>query len=339
MSLTIVITSYLEPEHVERIRQTAPEARVLYDPALLPPPRYVSDHNGPADFRRSPEDEERYRAWLAEADILFDLDRRLGTRLPELAPRVRWIQSTSSGIGKLIEQMELDRTDIVITNAAGVHAVPLAEHSLLAMLYFCKQVPEQQRKQRAHRWERYCGRELRGRTLTVIGLGAVGTEIARLARAAGLRVLGVKRSPVRDPALLPVDAVLLQPDLHEALRESDFVVLICPHTAETEGMMGAEEFARMPQGAVLINIGRGALVQEDALIDALVSGRLGGAALDVAATEPLPDDSPLWDLPNVLITSHSASTVDRENERLTALFCENLERFRAGEPLRNRLQG
>jgi len=335
VSLTIVIASYLEAEHVERIRATVPDARVLYDPALVAPPRYVADHTGQPGFRRSAEGDARFRAWLAEADVLYDVDRALAHELPRIAPALRWIQFTSSGIGTLVRDAGLDRADITLTNAAGIHAVPLAEHALLAMLYFTKDVPRRLDEQRAHRWERYCGRELRGQTVGIVGLGAVGVEVARLARAAGLRTVGVKRSPVEDPEALHVERVYGPAALHEMLPRCDHLVLIAPHTPQTERMIGARELALLPRGAVLINIARGALVDEDALLASLRDGHLGGAALDVAATEPLPSDHPLWDAPRTLITAHSASTVDIENARLTELFCENLLRWRDGQPLRN----
>jgi glyoxylate/hydroxypyruvate reductase len=323
---------------VRRIESVAPGARVLYDSDLLPPPRFPADHTGQPGFRRTDEQEARFRAWLAEADVLYDFDRTLAPDLPRLAPRLRWIQATSSGIGPFVRAAGLDATDILITNAAGIHAVPLAEHTLLSLLYFVKDVPARLRDQRAHVWERYCGRELRGMTVGVVGLGAVGREVARTLRAVGLRVVGVRRTPVDDPAALDVDDAVTPDRLHELLPRCDALVLIAPHTPETEGMVGAAEFASLPPGAILVNIGRGAVVDEPALIEALRSGHLGGAALDVAAVEPLPADSPLWDMPNVLITAHSASTVDRENERLTDLFCDNLRRFLAGEPLVNQLR-
>jgi len=311
---------------------------VRYDPDLLAPPRFAADHTGDPAFRRTPEQEARFRGWLAEADVLYDFDRPLAPQLPTLAPRLRWIQGTSSGIGPFVQNAGLDRTDIVITNAAGIHAVPLAEHTLLSLLYFVKDLPARLSDQRGHVWERYCGRELRGMTVGVVGLGAVGREIARTLRAVGVRVVGVRRTPVDDPAALGVDEAVAPAALHGLLPRCDALVLIAPHTPETEGMIGAREFALLPAGAILVNVGRGALVDEPALIEALRSGHLGGAALDVAAVEPLPQASPLWDLPNVLITAHSASTVDRENARLTDLFCENLRRFIAGEPLLNLLR-
>lgn len=338
MSLTVLIASYLEPKHVERIRREAPHAEVLYDPALLAPPRYGADHNGDPAFRRTPEQEERYRAWMARADVLFDFDRALAPQMKRVAPNLKWIQATSSGIGPFLVKTGLDKSGITITNAAGIHAVPLAEHCLLSMLYFSKEVTRLQKEQAERRWERYCGRELRGLTVGVVGLGQVGKEVARLSRAVGLKVLGVKRDVNVSPESLPVDELFGETEIDSVLPRCHFLVLIMPHTPQTEGMFDSRRLALLPRGAVLINIARGAVLDEGALAEALRSGHLGGAALDVARVEPLPQESPLWEMENVLITPHSASTVDRENERLTDLFIENLHRFTAGRPLVNLFQ-
>ncbi len=337
-TITVLITSYLEPEQVQRIAASGSGVRVLYDPELVAPPRFDGDHSGRPGFRRHPEQDARYRQWLSEADVHFDLDAEHAPAFATLAPRLRWIQATSSGIGPAVRRAGLDRSGILITNAAGIHAVPLAEHALLALLYFVKDVPARLREQRAHTWERYAGRELRGMTVAVVGLGAVGLEVARLLRSVGMRVIGVRRSPLDAEAAACVDEAATPDRLREILPRCDAVVLIAPHTRETEGMIGGRELALLPPGAILVNIARGALVDEPALVKALRRGHLGGAALDVAAVEPLPADSPLWGLPNVLITPHSASTVLRENERLTDLFVENLRRYRAGEPLLNQLR-
>jgi phosphoglycerate dehydrogenase-like enzyme len=334
--VTVLITSYLEPEHVDRI--AAAGVRVLFDPELVAPPRFAGDHSGRPGFRRTPDQEATYRDWLATADVHFDLDADLAPAFPTLAPRLRWIQATSSGIGPLVRRTGLDRSGVTITNAAGIHAVPLAEHALLALLYFVKDVPFRLREQRAHAWERYSGRELRGMTTTVVGLGAVGLEVARTLRSVGMRVIGVRRSALAAEEATRVDEATTPAHLREVLPRSDALVLIAPHTRETEGMIGATELSLLPPGAIVVNLARGALIDEGALIEALRHGSLGGAALDVAAVEPLPADSPLWDLPHVLITPHSAATVARENERLTDLFVDNLGRYRAGEPLRNLLQ-
>jgi glyoxylate/hydroxypyruvate reductase A len=219
---------------------------------------------------------------------------------------------------------------------AGVHATPLAEFVLFAMLYFAKQMPRVLADQRRHHWEQFAVKNIRGTTLGLVGLGGVGREIARLARAIGMRVVAIRRSPGEGNTAVPdVEAVYSTDRLRALLAESDYVTLILPQTGQTAGLIGKAELAAMKPGAVFINIARGTIVDEPALIEALRSGHLGGAALDVLAVEPLPADSPLWDMPNVLITPHTISTAVDENELVVDLFCDNLRRFLAGEPLRN----
>ncbi len=336
-ALNVLIASYLEPEHVLRIRDVAERLNVLYEPELLSPPRYAADHVGQVVIR-TPAQEARWRGLLWQADILFDFDQTHLADLPELAPRVRWVQATSAGIGQFVKRQRYDlrmpRT--TFTTASGVHAIPLAEFCIMALLMFNKGANRMLQDQQRKHWERYAGTDLRGRTMGIIGMGKIGAEVARLGQAFGLTVIGTKRHVANiDPAMLNLDALYPLDDLHTLLRRSEYLVMIAPHTPESEGMIGMQELRLLPTGAFLINIGRGATLDERALIDALLSGHLGGAALDVFADEPLPPDSPLRELPNVLISPHSASTSDRENERITDLFCDNLRRYLAGQPLRN----
>jgi glyoxylate/hydroxypyruvate reductase len=329
----VLIASYFEPEYVERIARVE-GVRVIYEPALLPPPAYPCDHHF-GSIRRSPQEEQRWRGYLHEAEILFDFDYTNLHHLVELIPNVRWIQASSAGIGPMLVRTGLINTSITFTTASGVHGVPLAEFVAMALLWFAKGGPQIVRDQGARRWQRTCARELRGSSVGIVGLGGVGREVARTCRALGLRVVATKRTAAAAGEGDGVDALLPLSHLHAMLAEVDALVLACPETSETEGLIGRAELSVMKPGAILINIARGAVVDEPALIDALRHGRLGGAALDVAAKEPLPQESPLWDLPNVLISPHSASTVTIENARLTDLFCENLRRYLRGEPLRN----
>jgi phosphoglycerate dehydrogenase-like enzyme len=335
--LRVLIASYLEPEHVETIRAVDPRVEVIYEPDLLMKPRYAADHNGFA-VPRTPEAEARWRSLLSQAEVLFDFDYTNDADLPDLAPRVRWIHASSAGIGQFVTRRRYHERmkNVIFTTARGIHAIPLAEFCALAMLAFSRGLFRMHELQGQKKWERYAGTDLVGRTVVIFGHGSIGREVGRLARAFGMHAVGVKRSVEGEsPEAHNLDELHPASAFRDLLPRAEFLVLAAPHTRETERVLGVDEFARLPKGAVLINIGRGALVDEAAMIDALEDGRLGGAALDVFATEPLPADSPLWTLPNVLVCPHSASTSDRENGRLTELFCDNLRRFLRGERLRN----
>lgn len=332
--LRVLVASYLEPELVARIGAVDPAlVRVRCEPDLLPVPKYPADHNGvPRDL--SPSQLSRWEAALAEADVLFDFDWRAPERLPESAPRVRWVQATSAGIGEFVARTRLDRWSATLTTAGGTHGVPLAEFVALGLLYLTKDVVELQRRQAAHHWERSTARQLAGQRALVVGLGHVGGKVAETLAALGLEVWGMRREST---ASLPdgVTKAISLESLRDALEQVDVLVLACPYTPETHHMIGHEELARLRPGAVLVNIARGAVVDEPALVEALRDGRLGGAVLDVFEEEPLPVASPLWDLPRVLISPHSASTVHAENGVIVDLFVDNLRRFLDGRPLRN----
>jgi phosphoglycerate dehydrogenase-like enzyme len=335
--ITILIASYLEPEHVAVIRAVDPRVEVIYEPELLRKPRYAADHNG-VPTSRTPADEARWRGLLGRADVLFDFDFTNDADLPELAPRVRWVQASSAGIGQFVAQRRYQERwkGVTFTTARGLHAAPLAEFCAMAILGASRGLFLMRDLQARRHWQRFAGTDLAGRTLLIFGHGSIGREVARHLRGFGMKVIGVKRSVAGEaPGGHNVDELHPSTSFQSLLPRAEFLVLAAPHTSETERVMGAAEFASLPEGAFLINIGRGALIDENAMIDALLNGRLGGAALDVFATEPLPATSPLWDMPNVLVSPHSASTSDRENRRLTDLFCVNLRSFIAGEPMRN----
>ena len=328
--LTVLVASFLEPELVDRIAAADPGLTVLYEPELLPVPQYRCDHGG----RRpelAPAQAQRWAGLLARADIAFDFDWEQPAELARRAPNLRWVQATSAGIGGFVQRTGLDRSDITFTTAGGIHAVPLAEFAVTGALHFIKGLPELARRQRAHIFQRYTTAQLAGRTVTVVGLGGMGRQVARTFAALGTHVIGVGR--VRQD--VPDVEVHTTAELDDVLPRTDVLVLCTPLTPATEGLIGAPQLARLPRGAVLVNIARGPVVDEHALIESLREGHLGGAALDVFATEPLPDSSPLWDLDSVLVSPHSASTVAGENAALVDLFLDNLRRYRAGEELRN----
>ena len=304
---------------------------MVWRPDLLGTPRYPGDHY--PSIQRTDAQSAEWRRLLGEAEVMLDVDQPSAPDIVRMAPRLKWVQSSSSGVGDWIRRLGLVETPILVTNAAGMHARPLAEYVVFVMLYFARRWPRMAAEQRARHWQRCAIDTLEGKTLGVIGLGSVGRMVAKLARPFGMRVVGTRRSG----ADADVDQAFTPDRLDAVLAQSDYVVLSVPSTPETAGMIGARELARMKPTAVLINIARGTLVDEAALIETLRSGRLAGAALDVVSREPLASDSPLWDMPNVLVTPHSMSTAHSENAWLTDLFCDNLRRYLNGEPLRNQV--
>jgi len=244
---------------------------------------------------------------------------------------LRWVQSGSAGVESPDFHALLKR-GIRLTNAAGVHAEPIAQYVIMQMLNRIKRTRAHFELQAAHRWESIGGGELTGLTLGIVGFGGIGRAVARLAKAFGMRVVGNKRTRVEDPAL---DRLYSPEQLGDLLAESDFVVLAAPESEQTRGMIGAAALEQMKPKALLINVARGGLVDEEALADALRRKRIGGAVLDVTATEPLPETSPLWDLPNCVITPHDSGFSPLALERTLELFLDNLRRFQRGEPLLN----
>ncbi|MCC6194837.1 MAG: D-2-hydroxyacid dehydrogenase [Burkholderiales bacterium] len=321
--LRIFITSPLEPANVERIRQVAPDRlEVDHQPDLLPELRYVADHVG-RPLTRTPGQERRWIDALSRADILWDLPRKPGDLA--VSKRVRWIQTTSTGVGQSVRSLGLDKSDIVVTTARGVHAGPLAEFVFMALLMHWRGFAHLQSEQRERRWLRYCGEEVAGRRIVIVGAGDLARGIAQRARAFELKVTAIGREAGKERRHDGLfDEVQSRRGLHAALAEADATIVTVPHTAQTERMIDGRAFAAMKKNSAFINIARGQVVDEPALIEALRSGHLGFAALDVATVEPLPPDSPLWTLPNVLISPHSASTVPAENSRITDIFCRNL---------------
>lgn len=334
--LRILITSPLETANVERIRQVAPERlEVVYEPDLLPQVRYVADHVG-VPFTRSPEQERRWTDALASADIFWDLPRK-----PEylaLAKRLKWIQTTSTGVGQAVQAFGLDTSDIVITTARGVHAGPLAEFAFMALLAYWRGLAHLQAEQQQRRWTRYCGDEVAGRRIVIVGAGDLARGIAQRARAFELHLTAIGRTAGKGRSHDGLfDEITSRDGLHTALAQADATIVTVPHTTETERMIDGAAFAAMKKGSAFVNIARGQVVDEPALIEALRCGHLGFAALDVATVEPLPQDSPLWTLPSVLISPHSASTVASENAKITEIFCWNLRCWLEGrrDALRN----
>lgn len=275
------------------------------------------------------------RAAIGDADVVLTV-RPVSEGLPDgAAPD--WVQTLNSGV----DSYDLDglaARGTAVTNAAGVAANPIAEQVLGYMLTFERRIHTGIRQQeREGTWRKYSAGELRGKTLGVVGVGAIGTRVAELAAGFDMEVIGTKRTPETAPDV--VDEAHPPSGLPELLVRSDYVVLACPLVEATRGLIGREELMAMGSDAVLVNVARGEVVDEAALETALQQGRIRGAALDVFEEEPLPADSPLWDLPNVVVTPHMAGSTPKYADRIGALFAENYERYVDGdlEELRNRV--
>jgi phosphoglycerate dehydrogenase-like enzyme len=283
-------------------------------------------------------DRETLRRLLPAADVAFTpfVDRDV---FPSAA-RLRWVQSPAAGVGSLMFP-ELLASPVVITSARGIRARAIAEHVLGVTIALARQLPVAIRAQVAHRWAQndldgatIDVRTLQGQRMGIVGLGAIGLELVKIAAPFGLRISAIRRRS-GEPPPDGVEAVWPPDRLPHLLAHSDVVVLAAPHTTETKRLIGKRELDQITRGAFLVNIARGKLIDDEAVIEALRDGRLGGAALDVFSHEPLDASSPYWDMPNVIITPHTSGAMQDYWTPLVALFAENLRRFEKGAPLLN----
>lgn len=320
--MNILVSGRVAKEYGARIRAADPDARLIalsvHDGALV-----VKGDVAKADVCCMSED------FWSDPDM-----RRLAMpqifRLPETP---RWFHSFSAGVDAPAFQAIIDR-GAKLTNSAGASAPSIAQHVLTMMLYRSKRIGELAAQQQRREWTQLRGRDLTGQTVGIIGTGSIGGEVARLAKAFNMRTIGARRS---DKPARWIDEQVPLRRLRYLLKESDFVVLACPLTKETEGLIGERELRAMKPTATLINVARGRVVDESQLIRALEEGWIGGACLDVFTWEPLPETSPLWAMPNVVITPHNSGNSPLNMERAMAIFCDNLTRLVAGKPLRNRV--
>ncbi|HJY88402.1 MAG TPA: D-2-hydroxyacid dehydrogenase [Candidatus Acidoferrales bacterium] len=304
------------PEMAARVRERWPEMSVVHLPT----------------YDRMPEE-------LADTDIFVGYSIRV--QQFARARKLKWIHSTAAGVAQLMYP-ELRSSGVVVTNASGVHTVPMAEHILGMLIALARHFPDAVRYQQERRWAQQeiwdkplRPRELAGQVLAIVGFGAVGRELARRVKPLGMKIWAVTRSGRADQGL--AERVFAVAQLGDALSRADFVVLAAPETRETRHLIGARQLEVMKPSAYLISVARGSLVDEPALVAALERRAIAGAALDVAAEEPLPPESPLWTLENVFITPHISAASESLWDRQTALLLENLERWFSGRELLNRV--
>jgi len=268
-------------------------------------------------------------------DGLADVEAIAGTiKATHLAraSRLKWVHSWAAGADNDLFPAMLD-SPVVLTSSAGNGAIPLAEHSLLLMLMLNRDVPRWMRAQAERKWERFTHPELNGLTVGIFGLGNSGSDLALKAKAFHMRVLGLRRNAERP--VPGVDRMFSIDQLQPFLAESDFVVVTTPSTPETLGAFDDAAFKAMKRSAYFICISRGGIAVDDALLEALREGWIAGAGLDAHGVEPLPPDSPFWSLPNVIVTPHNGATTPATAQRSVEIFIDNLQRYVAGQPLRN----
>ena len=280
-------------------------------------------------------DADRIVAQLADADAYTGF--RLTAEQLDQASNLKWVHSLSAGVEQWLDA-GIAKRGLLLTNSSGVHATNIAEHVFAMMLAFARQLPVLLESQARHKWrdnETFGEKvfELAGQTVVIVGTGAIGSAVAMRAKAFGMATLGVRRHPGSDPIDF-IDWQLSFDEMRAHIGDADHVVICLPMTPETKGLFSAEVIAAMKPGSHLFNIGRGGIVDQDALIAALRSGHLGGAGLDVTTPEPLPADSPLWDAPNTIITAHTSGNTPKYGERALGLFGDILQRLREGrEPI------
>jgi D-2-hydroxyacid dehydrogenase (NADP+) len=314
--INVLVTLGLEQEVVDRIRAVDSRLKVTV-----------------SHWRELFEEGDPHKA-LAPAEVLLSWSL-LPPDLEDRAPNLRWVQLISAGVDRLLSN-DLLRSGVIVTTASGIHAAPMREHVLGMMIMLAKGWPGLLRAQAKREWKRSVPDVLAGKTVGIVGLGNIGCEVARVAKAFDMRVLGVRRSgaPI-ECTDYEVDGIFGPLDILNVLSESDYVVLALPLTEETHHMIGELALRSMKPTAYLINASRGAVVDEAALVRALKEGEIAGAGLDVFESEPLPRESELWGMENVIISPHIGGGTPVYMEQAVEIFCENLRRYLAGKPLRN----
>ncbi len=336
----IVVAVPVAESVMEHLRAAEPDVDWGWEPELLPARRFTGDYAGPPGFSRSRAAQARFEAIVDGAEILFGIPDTSPAALRRTAvanPGLRWVHTMAAGGGAQLRAADLPAerlASLVVTTSAGVHGHSLAEFALLGVLAGLKGLPRWTADKAARHWpERTVTRQLRGATVLVLGTGGIGTRVAELFTACGASVWGCARRP--EAVVAPFTRTLPVADLPEALPAVDALICALPGTDATTHLVDAELLALLPRGAVLVNVGRGSVVDESALVAALASGQVGFAALDVFEQEPLPSDSPLWADPRVLLSPHTAALDEGEESRIAELFLENLHRWRDRRPLLN----
>jgi D-2-hydroxyacid dehydrogenase (NADP+) len=306
MTNALIVLTLPEPvrmQYFNHIKQHFPEVKLD-----------MVDHNAKVD------------PYIGATDVLITFGPMMANHVFEKAKNLKWVQALGTGVDGITDQPGL-RKEVLVTNMHGFHGGPVSEAALAGMLSLARDLPRSLRNQGRHKWERFPAKLLKEKTVGIFGVGAIAAELAPKCKALGMKVVGISSARREVPGF---DAVVHRDELEQAVKELDFLVLLTPYTPETKNIVNARIFAEMKPGAFLVNLARGGVVDEAALVDALKSRKLAGAALDVFAKEPLPEDSPLWDAENIVITQHQGGFFDGYPRFAIPVIEENLRKFLAG---------
>jgi len=321
--IRVAITFKVDDEVIHQIEAVDPRVKVVDFPRIV-----LAQGSALSEAQI-----EEAKAALSGVEVIFG-PNTLPPAIVDSAKDLKWFQTITAGVDRMAaDGMLTDR--YVITKVSGLASVAIAEYVIGAMVMLAKGLHGSVRDQQEHKWSFRFTSELPGKTCGIIGLGAIGRETAKRARAFGMRVVATRRRPGENEGDPDCDALFPHSELTRVLQESDYVVLCVPLTDETRHLIGAEELKAMKPTASLINIARGGVIDQEALYAALTDGTIASAALDVFEPEPLPAESPFWDLPNVIVTPHISGAVEGYGHRAAAIFVANLRRYVAGEPLEN----
>lgn len=337
--LSVFVCTPLTDEHCALLTALEPRIDLVVDQSLLPPMRWPGDHEGDPSFARTPAQQARFDTLCDAAQALYGIpDTRPAAlaRTVRANPGLRWVHTMAAGGGSQVKASGLtteEMADVEFTTSAGAHAETLAEFAVFGVLAGAKDLPRLQRQQRDRVWStRWAMKQVFQMTVLVVGMGNIGRATAQRFAALGARVIGVNRS-VR--VVQGVEAVHPTSALPDVVGEADAIINTLPQALDTDKVISAEVFARVKPGVIFASTGRGTCVDEEALVAALTDGRVGYAALDVFAVEPLPADSPLWAMENVLVSPHTGALNAGEDELIVRMFADNARRLLDGEPLVN----
>ena len=307
MTNVLIVLTLPEPvrmQYFNHIRKTFPQVKLD-----------MVDHHSKVD------------PYIGTTDVLITFGAQMAGHVFEKARDLKWVQALGTGVDGITDQPALKK-DVLVTNMHGLHGGPVSEAALMGMLALARDLPRSARFQRAHKWERFPAKLLKDKTVGIFGIGAIALELAPKCKAFGMKVVGISGAKRQ---VTGFDAMFARDELERAVRDLDFLVLLTPYTPETKDIVDAKIFAAMKPSTYLVNLARVGIVDEQALVDALKAKKLAGAALDVFATEPLPADSPLWDMDNVIVTQHQGGFFDSYPRFAIPVVEENLRKFLAGD--------